>query len=33
MGRECKHQWRLADKKHIAETGKILYIFFLCEVS
>jgi len=28
MGRECKHQWRLLDKRHVVDNiGKTLYIF------
>jgi len=30
MGRECKHQWNLLDKRHITDTtnDRILYVFF-----
>jgi hypothetical protein len=28
MGRDCKHQWRLLDKRHIINTEKIIYIFY-----
>ena len=28
MPKECKHQWRWVDKKHIISTGKTMYVFY-----
>jgi hypothetical protein len=28
MGRECKHQWRLAERHVLSITGKTVYIFY-----